>query len=241
MKRVVAFRIALKLLLTGVFLSAFIVRDAMASSTVVSVYPVISSRLIGEDFTVSITIADVWYLYGWSLDLRCDPEILNVTEITEGPFLRSFGPRTCFSRRINSTTGFLTADSGFSHPVPPLGAHGTGTLAYVTFAVKSIGQTTIHLTIDLIRIGYDDRTVSSIYHQTKDGYFDNRLLTTYNELLENDFSLLSNHTRLQEDYKTNTDELSMARNINYLLIVTTVAFVATTAYFALRKPKLKGA
>ena len=81
----------------------------------------------------------------------------------------------------------------------------------------------------------------SIWHQTQDAYFDNRLLTTHTELLDDYSSLLSNYTRLQEDYKTSTDELGMARNLNYLLVITTVAFIATTAYFALRKPKLKGA
>ncbi len=236
MKRVVVFRIALKLLLTGVFLSAFIVQRAIASSTVVSVYPTMSSRPLGEDFTITITIVGVRNLYGWSMELTWNPAILNVTETTEGSFMRNFGPETYLSTMINNTAGCLRTGSTFSHPVPPSGANGDGALAYVTFMAESSGQTILHLSTVLITA-----EGNNIWHQTRDGFFDNRLLTTYSELLDDSSLLLSNYTSLQEDYKMIADELGVTRSISYLLIITTVAFIATTVYFAQRKPKLKDA
>jgi hypothetical protein len=237
MKGIVALRIALKLLLAGIFLSAFTVVRAMAVTPVISAYPLLSSRLVGEDFTVTIRIAGVTRLYGWSVDLRWDPEILSLTEVTEGPFMKDFGPETFLATMINNTFGYLRADSSFSHPVPPSGANGEGALAYVTFVAKSTGQTALRFAeTDIITA-----EGAEIWHQTRDGYFDNRIFTTYNELVEDCSSLLSNYTRLQEDYARNADELNLARNINYLLIVTVVALITTTAYIALRKHELKGA
>jgi len=60
----------------------------------------------------------------------------------------------------------------------------------------------------------------------------NSLNSTYNTLQSEYNSLKSKHDALSAD-------LSSARNLSYIFIITTIAFIATTAYFATRKPTVK--
>ena len=101
-------------------------------------------------------------------------------------------------------------------------------------------------------------TLNSTYHSLLTEY--NNLLSRYNQLNSTYTPLLANYTSLWTMYSSlnstynslkadyddskskhemNTNELSTARNINYLLVATTTIFIATTAYFILRKPKIR--
>jgi len=81
----------------------------------------------------------------------------------------------------------------------------------------------------------------------------NSLTTSYNELqaqhdsLNSTFNnLLTSYNNLQADYdelqleqEPIMNELNNVRNLMYVFVTTTVILVATTAYFAIRKPKTK--
>ena len=62
---------------------------------------------------------------------------------------------------------------------------------------------------------------------------------TYQELIR-DYNLLNgSYLALQERYDSLEINLNNTRTLMYTSIVTTIAFIATTVYFAIRKPKAK--
>ncbi len=71
---------------------------AVQSQTIptVSVDPVsttVQNAKIGQTIQVTLNITDVKNLWGWELDnLTYNPQVLNLTQVSEGPFLKSGGP-----------------------------------------------------------------------------------------------------------------------------------------------------
>jgi len=92
-------------------------------------------------------------------------------------------------------------------------------------------------------------SLNSSYYRLENDY--ESLDSTYSELsniysrlqsdcanLQEDYGLLTAYYNgLQEDYDTLIDDLNMTRNFNYILIAATMILVATTVYFAVRKPE----
>jgi len=75
-------------------------------------------------------------------------------------------------------------------------------------------------------------------------YYDS--LRKFDELLANHNNLKANYNNLNATYneleslqETTMGELNYIRNIMYIFIITTIALIATTAYFAIRRPKVK--
>jgi len=61
-------------------------------------------------------------------------------------------------------------------------------------------------------------------------------LKTVCDKSETDYnSLKASYDELESRYQMNISELSTARNLMYVFMVTTIAFIAMTAYFAKRK------
>jgi len=60
----------------------------------------------------------------------------------------------------------------------------------------------------------------------------------YETLQSNYQTLESNYKSLQSGYESLTDNFAMAKNLNYILTITTATFIATTVYFVKRKPKI---
>lgn len=110
----------------------------------------------GESFTVNITVTDVVInmetppysngLYGWSVEMTFNPAIINVENVTEGPFLKQIDKRYFLPGPINNTRGHGMI-GGMYNPAetPAQGAAGSGVLATVTFTVKGKGETDIEL------------------------------------------------------------------------------------------------
>jgi len=64
-------------------------------------------------------------------------------------------------------------------------------------------------------------------------------LKTVYDKLETDYnSLRASYDELESRYQMNINELSTARNLMYVFMVTTIAFISMTAYFAKRKPSV---
>jgi len=92
------------------------------------------------NFTVFINVSHVSDLYGWQVNLEWNSSMLELTDITEGPFLKSKG-QTFFS---------YTPDKDKVAIVCTLqgnvtGVSGEGTLAKVEFKVKQHGTCTIQI------------------------------------------------------------------------------------------------
>ena len=106
---------------------------------------------VGDTFVVNVTVADVFDLYGWQFSLYYRGDVLNVTDVTEGPFLKTHPEtdETMFLTPIltdsyNATHGLIIA-SGTLVEVSG-GVSGSGTLASIQFKVKESGSSTLHLT-----------------------------------------------------------------------------------------------
>jgi len=65
------------------------------------------------------------------------------------------------------------------------------------------------------------------------------LRNNYDTLGTNYDSLRSNNDQLTTSYNALTGELANARNLGYILLATTMILMATTVYFAVRKPRPK--
>ena len=149
-----------------------------ASSTTVAVNP---SEVIdlspGETFSVDITVEDVTDLYGWSVNLTFHSEVLNVENVTEGPFLKQFGNTFFLPGQTNNVVGFLTPggmlfDPTQDPPFPPEGATGDGVLATITFSVKGSGVANLHFEASKLNTVVASNNVP-ITHTAKDGLFRN--------------------------------------------------------------------
>lgn len=97
-----------------------------------------------QSFTVDVVIAGVSDLYGWQFNVTFNSNILNASKVSEGPFLMSFNDTAWPKPVIDNTRGYILASALLMPPYPALGASGTGTLANITFTVKSGGSSSLH-------------------------------------------------------------------------------------------------
>ena len=81
---------------------------------------------------------------------------------------------------------------------------------------------------DSVCSDYD--TLEADYDSMESSY--NNLETSYN-------SLNSTCNELESKHDTLTADLGTTRNLSYILIITTIVFIATTVFFAIRKPRAK--
>ena len=81
---------------------------------------------------------------------------------------------------------------------------------------------------DSVCSDYD--TLEADYNSMESSY--NNLETSYN-------SLNSTCNELESKHDTLTADLGTTRNLSYILIITTIVFIATTVFFAIRKPRAK--
>lgn len=107
---------------------------------------VVYSTSIGQNFTVSINISDVYNLGEWSVGVAFNSSILNLTGLYEGDFMKS--ATTIFTKTTSADT-FLTPSESMpvasDSIVGPLRINGSGQLAYLTFTSVGIGVSNIQL------------------------------------------------------------------------------------------------
>ena len=150
------------LMLTIILFSMFIYgnfvwKDAYAaSSTTVSVSPSTITASVGQNFTVNVTVSNVYDLYGWQFRLNWTAGLIEVVKVTEGPFLK-LGGSTYFYWDVNATAGRMVADCTLLGNVP--GVSGSGTLATITFNVKGVGQSPLTLW-DVVLLNSFEQSIS---------------------------------------------------------------------------------
>jgi hypothetical protein len=143
--------------------SSVLAIDSVLQTATISVSPATVTSQVGYNFIINITISDVTDLYGWEYKLKWNNTLLDATNSTEGPFLKSGGD-TFFSAKINNTAGSMLVDCTLLGNVP--GVSGNGTLASVTFFVKNSGE----CPLDLYNTTLINSLEQAILHQTIDGY-----------------------------------------------------------------------
>ncbi len=139
-------------------------QSPVSSVTTIRVVPPTSLGEIGEDFTISLEVSNVTDLYGWELKLGWNSTVLDVTGVTEGPFLPATGP-TFFWFDVDEALGLLHTAGTLLGDIP--GGNGNGTLVTVVFRVDAAGEGTLDV--------HDSTLVSSqeamIEHTAVDGYY----------------------------------------------------------------------
>jgi hypothetical protein len=127
-----------------VLLSAVAGRSGMAMpETIVFVDPKESSVKLGQTFPINISVKDVSGLLGFDFLLSYDPTILELVDIQQGPFLKSFGS----TFMINLTTkGLIWLAVLIYYPKEqPISANGSGVLATATFKAMATGESLLAL------------------------------------------------------------------------------------------------
>ena len=164
------------LLLIGMLTMAFNLKIAQASpETIIYVDPqsiIDTSKVAGTTFSVDIRITDVAKFRAFEFRLNWTGPLLNVTDVVEGPFLKTGGP-TYFIRKIWNTPDPVGV-SDYIYVASTLfgvseGVSGSGLLATVTFLVEATGASTLHL----YRTIAVNRYFEHIPHTLEDGYFNN--------------------------------------------------------------------
>jgi hypothetical protein len=139
------------------------------SSTLLSVEPKNVQGTTGQDFAVNVSVSNVADLYGWQIDLGWNSSLLNVTNVIEGPMLKSSGNSTFFSPVVNRAAGNLsvlcTRLLSFGSNVT--GVSGHGTLMTVQFEVIGSGACDLSLYSTQL-LDTDGRAMS---HTVQDGHF----------------------------------------------------------------------
>jgi hypothetical protein len=106
---------------------------------------------IGETFKINITLNDVTNLWSWKVRVNWNSEILNFTEIAEGPFLNNTDD-TLFLWAQNWTAieeGYIPEIS--CTLLSSVSVNGSGVLATVTFKSLSPGTSNITLTETVLK------------------------------------------------------------------------------------------
>lgn len=103
---------------------------------------------VGQTVSVNITVSNIQNLWAWALDdLKFNANVLNLTQVTEGPFLKN-GGQTLFIWTSTDTAMIQKGD------IPEIsdtllantGINGTGTIATLTFQILSSGTSQIAFT-----------------------------------------------------------------------------------------------
>jgi hypothetical protein len=103
------------------------------------------SAHVGDTIHININVSNVQNLWSWDIaDLRFNPNFLNLTQVSEGPFLKKVGS-TLFLWTSQSTIAISKGD------IPDVSCtlleyssgNGSGVIATLTFQVISIGTSQI--------------------------------------------------------------------------------------------------
>jgi len=155
------------LVLLAMPLGAVIIVEAMSTCVFLDP-PTQTVGAIGDFFTVNVSIADVFDLYGYGFKLYYNSTVMNGTQVIEGSFLKS-GGRTFF--RIMNFTDHYDSTHGVVWIVCSLlgnvsGISGNGTLATIKFESVSVGDS---VPLDLVDVELFDSGGSPIPHEVLDG------------------------------------------------------------------------
>jgi len=128
---------------------------------------IVDPNLVPETLLIiNISIVNIRDLYGWSLYLKWNPVLLNVTDAAEGPFLKAGGTTVFRSPEINQEAGYLYVNCTLTDQG---GVSGNGTLVTITFMIETLGSTTL----DIYNTTLIDSNLATMPHVAERGYFNN--------------------------------------------------------------------
>jgi hypothetical protein len=131
-----------KFIITGVAFAATFVSSAWAATlsfdqSSVTVGP-------GQSFSLSVTVTGVSDLADYQFNVGFDPTILNISSVTEGPFLSTAGATVFIPGTISNVLGQVTSIANGLQGGGP-GATGSGTLVTLGFTAIGSGTSSVAL------------------------------------------------------------------------------------------------
>ena len=109
-----------------------------------------------QDFTVELKVTSITNLKGYSVTLSYDPTLINLQEVTEGPFFSSKGETFFYSKEDNNTILIDCALLGKT-----LSTSGEGTLATLSFTSLKAGSTSIEFSLAKTRDALNKEIVTT--------------------------------------------------------------------------------
>jgi hypothetical protein len=147
------------LFICAIFLASVLINvKKVSSATTLSLYPAVEYEHVGDIFSMNVTVTAAELLYEWQANVTWNPDVLNLTSITEGDFLKrqpegTFGP-TPLMMDGSALFGWLTVGNH-------VGESGSGTLATLEFEVLAEGESIINFT----QVGTDENANTYLMSQ----------------------------------------------------------------------------
>ena len=165
----------------GIYTATLVVTDSEglsnSTSQIITVYaPLLYStdyttHSLGEEFLINVVVVGIINLYSFKLKLGYNTTLLDAINITEGPFLKSFGS-TSATMEIHDPGGYVLMNVALSAPTLP--AEGSGILATIKFKVThaTVYPEIIGCSLDLYDTDLGDPASEPILHIVYDGSYE---------------------------------------------------------------------
>jgi hypothetical protein len=129
--------------LAGRVSSVPVITQSASTTTVYLDPPTINGTVVGQEFTVNISIRDAPNVHGFGVGLIFNPVFLNCTDFKQGEFLKSAGSTLWIAGKIDNVAGRV--DPCACSILGEAEANGSGRLAYLTFKTKAPGIFDLHI------------------------------------------------------------------------------------------------
>jgi hypothetical protein len=139
---------------------ALVFSPRIASATTISVDPSTKNVWVGDTFTLDVRVDNITDLFNYGVDVNFDPTILQVTGVTDGPFLTSGGGVSVFDPAspayagpctysstapcvftFDNSIGDVSITDSLTGPSAPPGSGVTGSGVLATFTFTAIAPT----------------------------------------------------------------------------------------------------
>jgi Dockerin type I domain/Cohesin domain len=128
--------------LQTILLTMSVSSASLLGSPLIIVEPSNSNPTVGENFTVNVVASDVTDLYAFQFDLGFDPNVVEVDDVTEGPFLAG-GGSTFFIPGTIDNVGGSVSDNADTLLTAISGVSGSGTLATFELTALASGESSL--------------------------------------------------------------------------------------------------
>ena len=97
--------------------------------------------VLGQSFTVNLVVSNATDLFSAPLQIKYDPKVLKLNDVTQGNLMSSDGQQAVFAKNIQNDTG--EADVTLNRMTGTTGITGSGMLATLSFTTLARGATSI--------------------------------------------------------------------------------------------------
>ncbi len=115
-----------------------------AAAAVLSFDPAQVTQAVSSTFVVNVAVSGAQNLYSVPLQISYDPKMLQLLNVSNGPFLSRDGQPVALVHRDDANTG--TVQVSATRPPGAPGISGQGVIFSLTFLAKSAGQSVLNIT-----------------------------------------------------------------------------------------------